>query len=210
MLCVPVWDKGKIVYQSVPLSYRMWRKKESKLELAASMVRQVMPELTGKKNVIVLCGSWYTKSSLVSVLDEYLNLGLAGNARYGSVLYGLAPQPTGRRGRPAKQWNIEASYYGQKTFWPLCSYMVRSRKGIELLVNLINIAYCAMKLLPYQDEAFTKYRNESVQDFRFALSEQIRQGVFFATFMKKSESMIKSSVLMRTLKYLVQQKGYHL
>ena len=31
--------------------------------------------------------------------------------------------------------------------------MVRSRKGIEMLVNLINIAYCAMKLLPYQDEA---------------------------------------------------------
>ena len=27
--------------------------------------------------------------------------------------------------------------------------MVRSRKGIEMLVNLINISYCAMKLLPY-------------------------------------------------------------
>lgn len=78
-----------------------------------------------------------------------------------------------------------------------------------MLVNLINISYCAMKLLPYQDEAFTKYRNESIQDFRFALSERIRQEVFFATSVKKSESMIKSSVLMRALKYLVQQKGCH-
>lgn len=87
--------------------------------------------------------------------------------------------------------------------------MVRSRKGIEMLVNLINIAYSAMKLLPYQDEAFSKYRNESVQDFRFALSERIRQEVFFATFVKKSESIIKSSVVMKVLKCLVQQKDYH-
>ena len=304
MLCVPVWDKDRIVYQALPLSYRMWQKKESKLELAASMVRQVMPELAEKKNVILLCGSWYTKGDLVSVVDEYQNLGLIGNARYDSVLYGLAPQPTGKRGRPAKhgrrlwverdftlsgekicgyyigtrrvltnifgtrealayvtstekeggsrrlffstvfpaqlqifcawqekaplnqtgsawmdyiplflyafRWNIEVGYYEQKTFWSLCSYMVRSRKGIEMLVNLINIAYCAMKLLPYQDEAFSKYRKESVQDFRFALSERIRQEVFFATFVKKSENIIKSSALMRTLKYLVRQKEHYL
>lgn len=237
-------------------------------------------------------------------MDEYPNLGLIGNARYDSVLYDLAPQPTGKRGRPAKhgkrlsverdftlsdekiggyyigkrriltnifgtrevlayvtatekeggsrrlffstvfptqlqvfcacqekaplnqtgsawmdyiplflyafRWNIEVGYYEQKTFWSLCSYMVRSRKGIEMLVNLINIAYCAMKLLPYQEEAFSKYRKESVQDFRFALSERIRQEVFFATFVKKSENIIKSSALMRTLKYLVRQKEHYL
>ena len=40
--------------------------------------------------------------------------------------------------------SIETSYYEQKTFWSLCSYMVRSCKGIEMLVNLINICYCAM------------------------------------------------------------------
>ena len=69
------------------------------------------------------------------------------------------------------RWNIEVSYYEQKTFWSLCSYMVRSQKGIEMLVNLINITYCAMKILPYKDETFSKYRTESVQEFRFALSE---------------------------------------
>ena len=36
--------------------------------------------------------------------------------------------------------------------------MVRSCKGIEMLVNLINICYCAMKILPYQDEQFSEYR----------------------------------------------------
>ena len=80
----------------------MWQKKESKLELAASMIRQVMPEFQEKKQVIILCDSWYTKRNLVSIVDEYLNLDLIGNARIDSVMY--APAHTGRRGRPAKTW----------------------------------------------------------------------------------------------------------
>ncbi len=220
------------------------------------MVRQAMPELRIKKNVIILCDSWYVKKNLVSVVDEYENLDLIGNARSGSVIYDLPQQRTEKRGRPAShgkrlsvqddftlseekignyymavrrvltnifgkrevlayvtspvkdscsrrlffstvfpeqlqifcawqekaplnqagnsrmqfiplmlyvfRWPIEVSYNEQKTFWSLCSYMVRSRKGIKMLVSLINISYCAMKLLPYQDEAFSKYRTESV------------------------------------------------
>ena len=80
----------------------MWQKKESKLELAASMVRQVMPEFSSQKNVIILCDSWYTKQNLVSIVEEYPNLDLIGNARADSVIYDLAPAPTGRKGRPAK------------------------------------------------------------------------------------------------------------
>ena len=80
----------------------MWQKKESKLQLAASMVRQVMPEFSQKKNVIILCDSWYMKKSLVSVVDEYPNLDLIGNARSDSVIYDLTPAPTGRKGRLAK------------------------------------------------------------------------------------------------------------
>ena len=59
MLCVPVWNGDKASYLSVPLGYRMWQKKESKLELAATMIRQVMPEFHSKKHVIILCDSWY-------------------------------------------------------------------------------------------------------------------------------------------------------
>lgn len=57
-----------------PLGYRMWQKKESKLELAAFMVHQVMPEFSKKKNVIILCDSWYIKKGLVCIVDEYKNL----------------------------------------------------------------------------------------------------------------------------------------
>ena len=63
------------------------------------------------------------------------------------------------------RWNIDVSYYEQKTFWSLCSYMVRSQKVIEMLVNLNTIAYSAMKILPYQEDVFSKYHNESVQEF---------------------------------------------
>ena len=87
MLCVPVWNRDKISYLAVPLGYRMWQKKESKLELAASMVRHVMPEFSSQKNVIILCGSWYTKQNLVSIVKEYPNLDLIENARADSIIY---------------------------------------------------------------------------------------------------------------------------
>ena len=108
------------------------------------------------------------------------------------------------------RWNIEVSYYEQKTFWSLCSYMVRSCKGIEMMINLINITYCAMKLLPYQNEAFSKYRTKSVQEFRFVLSGQIRKQVFYATFVDNIENSIKSNAVMNALKQLIVQQGFHL
>ena len=60
----------------------MWKKEKSKLELAASMVRQVMPVFSSQKNVVILCDSWYAKKDLVSVVDEYPNLDVICNARY--------------------------------------------------------------------------------------------------------------------------------
>lgn len=303
MLCVPVWKNSKCVYLSIPLGYCMWQKEISKLDLAASMVRRVMPNLSAIRNVILLCDSWYAKKNLVSIVHEYENLDIICNARNDSVIYDLAPPKTGKRGRPAKhgkrlsveddfslsdekigdyfigvrrvlsnlfgerevlafvtstghtnsskrlyfstvfpeqitmfcawqekaplnqtgsdrmkyiplflyvfRWNIETSYYEQKTFWSLCSYMVRSRKGIEMLVNLINISYCAMKILPYQDVAFSEYQDKSVQEFRFALSSQIREQVFYAHFVKNIENSIKSNQFINTLKMLIHQQGYH-
>ena len=108
------------------------------------------------------------------------------------------------------RWNIEISYYEQKTFWSLCSYMVRSCKGIEMMINLINVAYCAMKLLPYQDESFSDFRDKSVQDFRFALSEGIRQQVFFATLVQNIETQIKSSSIINALKQAIVKQEHYL
>ena len=105
------------------------------------------------------------------------------------------------------RWNIETSYYEQKTFWSFCNYMVRSCKGIEMLVNPINISYCAMKILPYQNEHFSEHRTKSVQEFRFELSQGIRSQIFFATFVKNIETHIKSKAMTKALKQLIHQKG---
>ena len=40
---------------------------ETKLELAASMIRDVMPELELVHTVMILCDSWYVKKNFVSV-----------------------------------------------------------------------------------------------------------------------------------------------
>lgn len=101
MLCVPYADKkdGAIRYISIPLGYRMWKKKESKLELAASMIRQVMPEFIQKRQVIILCDSWYVKKPFTGLVGEYKNPGLIGNVRSDSVLYDLPPAPTRKRAK---------------------------------------------------------------------------------------------------------------
>ena len=106
------------------------------------------------------------------------------------------------------RWNIETSYYEQKTFWSLCSYTVQSCKGIEMLVNLINICYCAMKILPYQDEQFSEYRTKSVQEFRFELSQGIRSQIFLTNFVRNIETLIKSNVIIKALKQLIRQQVY--
>ena len=108
------------------------------------------------------------------------------------------------------RWNIEISYYEQKTFWALCSYMVRSCKGIEMMVNFINISYCAMKLLPYIDNEFADYKDKSVQEFRFAVSEGIREHIFFASFVQNIETRIKSTSVINAIKQAFEKRRLHL
>lgn len=77
-----------------------------------------------------------------------------------------------------------------------------AEKGIEMLINLINISYCTMKLLPCMEETFSQYRNGSVQEFRFVLSEQIRRQIFYVNLTQNIETHIKSKVVFKALRYL--------
>ena len=87
--------------------------------------------------------------------------------------------------------------------------MIRSKKGIETFVNLINISYCAMKILPYKDETFTQYRDTSTQEFRLALSQQINQQIIFDTFVENAKTAIKSNAFIKALKSVLLSFGYH-
>ena len=79
-----------------------------------------------------------------------------------------------------------------------------------MMVNLINISYCAMKILPYEDEHFAEYCTKSVQYFRFKISQDIRSQIFFAIFVKNIKTHIKSNAMIKALKQLVRQQVYHL
>ena len=80
---------------------------------------------------------------------------------------------------------IKTGYYEQKTFWSLRKYMLRSRRSIKTLLNVINVAYAAMKILPYADASFSKYRNLSPQELRSILDRQIQEQVFIYSLRSK-------------------------
>ena len=77
------------------------------------------------------------------------------------------------------RWGIETNYYEQKMFWELGSYKVRTKTGIEHMLNLTNAAHALMKILPYEDERLQAYRDKSPQELRHELSQQIQKEVYF-------------------------------
>ena len=97
---IPLESSDGIIYLSVPLGYRLWTQKLSKLELAADMVRSVMTELVSCRQVILLCDSWYPRKPVTGLVDAFENLEIICCARSDTVLYDPPGERTGRRGRP--------------------------------------------------------------------------------------------------------------
>jgi len=292
LLSFPVLSDGSIRYLSVPLGYRLWDKIQTKLEIAAEMVRNAMDCIGLDRQVFLLCDSWYPKGCVAGLVNEYHNLDIICNARIDTVMYNLPPERTGKRGRPKKygerlspedfrlespktgdwkigvrpvltrlwgervvyaivtlpksgngsrrlffctkdpegiildhsrceddtirgygeenvqflplacyssRWNIEVSYYESKTFWSFEEYRVRSREGIERLINLECIAYSAMTLLPYSDESFSCYQSASAQETRFGIGQEIQASIIFSSFVEKLETAKKACSLIKII-----------
>ena len=102
LLSFPVLADGSIRYLSVPLGYQLWDKKQTKLEIAAEMVRHAVDAIGPDRQVFLLCDSWYPKGCVAGLVDEYNNLDIICNARIDTVMYGFPPGRTGKRGRPRK------------------------------------------------------------------------------------------------------------
>jgi len=275
MISVPVMTGSKLRYISIPVGYRMWTKEETKLKMAADLVKLAMKEIGEDRNVILCCDSWYPKAEIVKLPDEFENLNLICNVRSDTALYDLPPARTGKKGRPrirgeritlqdfslkevrgkemsvgtrtvitnlfgkrqvtaiatqtkcgnnrlflctasaeqlhfdtecmdirkapysktdssflpltiyALRWNIETSYYQQNKFWSLEKYMLRSKDGIECLLNLLTLVYSLMTLLPFLDSYFSFLTDVSPQQAWFLLSCQIHQDLFFAAFVQR-------------------------
>ena len=100
MLSVPVFDQGKVRYLSFPIGYRMWTKEQTKLAMAADLVKEVMKIIGGERNVCLCCDSWYPKAEITELPQQYDNLVLICNIRHDTALYDLPPAKTGKKGRP--------------------------------------------------------------------------------------------------------------
>ena len=291
-LSFPVYQNGKILYLSVPVGYRLWDKKKSKLALAAELAAQAMKTIGPQRQVILLCGSSYPKAEVAALVEQFENLEMVCNARGDTALYGLAPARTGKRGRPRKRgerilldkitlnkpqngdwligimpvitnlwkdkvvyalvtapkngkgsrrlflctadlgsisfdwknsadktacsygaenifylplawyglrWNIEVSYYEGKTFWSMEEYRIRSKEGIERLVNLSSLSYSAMTLLPYSDESFSGYQSASAQETRYEIGQQIQADISLCSFGKFLETIKNCSILIKVV-----------
>ena len=79
-----------------------------------------------------------------------------------------------------------------------------------MMINVINISYCAMKLLPYVDKEFADYKDKSVQEFHFVISEGSRKQIFFTGFVQNIETKIKSKSVISAIKQAFRKHGGHL
>ena len=97
MLSIPVFDNGIIRYISFPVGYRMWTKEQTKLAMAADMVKEVMEIIGSERNVCLCCDSWYPKAEITELPQKYENLALICNVRHDTALYDLPPSKTGKK-----------------------------------------------------------------------------------------------------------------
>jgi hypothetical protein len=91
------------------------------------------------------------------------------------------------------RWNIEVIFYEHKKFWSVGTYMLRNRTGIENYTNLIVMVYSAMKILPYINKAFSKMKENSIQERRYMMGEWIKKEINYKDFVDMFESGINSS-----------------
>ena len=102
------------------------------------------------------------------------------------------------------RWNIEVGYYEQKTFWSLGRYMLRRRCGIGRLLNLICITHASMRLLPYVDARFARFKDCSPQEVRMAISKQIQDELFLSRLADEAQNTINSSEFLTLLHDMVK------
>ena len=104
------------------------------------------------------------------------------------------------------RWAIEVIFYEQKTFWSFGKYMVRSKNGIESYVNFLAIAYSCVQLLPFKQERYAHFKEESSQVKKQLIGMAIQQEVFFYTFVLSIENRIKSLAILKAYERWAEEK----
>ena len=81
--------------------------------------------------------------------------------------------------------------------------MLRRRCGIERLLNLICIAHASMRLLPYVDARFARFKDCSPQEVRMVISKQIQSELFLSRLVTEAQNTINSAEILSVLHGIV-------
>lgn len=92
LLSFPVLAGSSIRYLSVPLSCQLWDKKQTKLEMAADMVRHAMGTIGPDRQVFLLCDSWCPKDMLQHLRMNSITL--TSSAMPGSIRSCMTSRPS--------------------------------------------------------------------------------------------------------------------
>jgi len=130
---VPVMLGSTVKYLTVPIWFRLKGEAENKLTIASEMIREAMKSMTEIPTVILMCDSWYPKGEVLETVQAYKNLELIANVRVDTVMY-EQPQPTGKRGRPAKKGK-KLSIYSDFVFTEVGKYFIAARTVITNLFD---------------------------------------------------------------------------
>ena len=98
------------------------------------------------------------------------------------------------------RWAVEKLYFELKTFWNFREYKLRSKVGIERLVNLQMLTYALLSMLPHLDEDFRALTEMSMQERRYMLGRLIDRQLFFDAFVATIENGENSDLLKRAYK----------
>ena len=71
------------------------------------------------------------------------------------------------------------------------------------MVNLVDLIYSNLKMMPYLDEHFAKYQNASPQELRSHISWQIQREIFLGTLVSKAQTAKNPTDLVQALCKLV-------
>ena len=228
MLCIPVCINNnghqmKIRYIPIPLGYEMKTDDNTKLDddkdfdfnhhkdgyrvahrtviakiFSMQEVHAYVTKTTSNSRRLFLCAINSCDIHMGCAWQENFlmrNIGSTDMELYPLTLYRL-------------RWNIEVGYYEQKTFWSLGKYMVRSKHSIETLLNLINVAYAAMRILPHKNNVFKDFRDSAPQEIRLFLSEQIITQLFLVRIGQKAMKLKNAESFLSSLYKLINQLSY--
>lgn len=67
--------------------------------------------------------------------------------------------------------------------------MVRNKRAIENYANLLAIAYSFVVILPFIHKYFSKYKFQSPQETKYAISYQISKELILSTFVQKIQKI---------------------